>query len=1791
MNKITKKSILRFLSLSLLTLMLFSCRGLFDSPKIESMQDGPFVVTGRISNSMDSSASGARSASSSNTESEKFWYKVIATPSDAGLEVKETIVSSKEYSFVLDKGTWTFNVEAYLVEASDEITDSTIPILVSDNNPECDISSSSVTLTLIVLKLNTAAGATGTFSLPVDVTGTEITSCKVEFINMLGGTNPAGFTANALTVSETGHKIITLQSISNIPAGYYLMRMEFYSGTNGAGIRLYSRTEMITIYPGASNTLYVVKWNNANNILEITTSLIEGNRNHEVYVDTSVSVSGSGSYFDPFKTLTEAMDYINTVNDGNDTNIEYSITLCSDITGAPATGSDAFVEIEPSHPIELTIKSKGDSEIYKIQPTARGRGISFKGITGKNCLFTLQNVAITGYGFSTGTTPHLGAYVYENATVQLTGATYINYIAVENDVLRINIPSELIKIYKTATDKYSTEETGNTLLKNFIYVPQSSYAEDKQYLTGNGLAASYMNIGIEDELLADSKKQKWEFLSTGYIQKFFLYVKKLTSIPAAGETVYVKDAADLYALQTLVNSGYLTNAEGNQVILATIGIPFEGVIFEQLEDIDLSTNDDTELWTPIGKYNSDVGATLFPFSGNYDGGGNTISKLLMKPSSGNDLTLGLFGYVKKGSVKDLTVSGVITTTGDSTVEFVAGVVAYLDESSVDNCVNDVGISINKTIVGAKIGGIVANAMNDSTITNCIAKAAVSVTTADTILYMGGITGMAYGTVIDNVENEGIVICSNLSGVVAEAGGIVGYLYESQIYNSINRGTVTILSESHVGGIAGSLFGTANEIYNCYNKAYVSAGTGGYSAGIVGYAEIYASYTLVDIRNCVSYESFATNIPGKSGIINVVKSTASDPDTIGTISNCYWYIPSGITFNMKGNADPDTVVENCSSFTLNDPMDDWYGTLETPVNAGEATNVIALVYALNQWVEKNTGTQTYSQWCVTDGKLAFGTAPTGTPPAASTSSLSDAFKESIQQMKNGDTTVYVETPEDLKALACLVNSGAYVEGSDDIEITSNQQKFTGITVVQTAYIDLSDLYDAESFPSWVPIGSSSTELFQGTYNGNNFKIDGLKIEITDSSLDFGLFGYVKNGEVLNCYVSGRINISGYCSADNGGIVAILQNSRVTNCTANVNVTYSSTVSYASAAGGVVGKVSSTSSGKSYINNCVNIGIISVSGTTCYAGGIAGNVSSECEIINCINKGTVSNNSSSDSLASGGIAGNASAKVTIQNCYSNGDITSLNSTGNAGGIIGNLSGAYTSTINNCVNNSNIANYGNKYGIAGNSYFAYGVGTVSNCYFTTSNGISAAIMDSSNITATNNTSFTSTQLFTLPTALNNWVDNANDSDPDKYLSWAYESSKGLYLLPPPEVANPPIAGHTYASTMSSVPSSGTVYIREAADLQQISTWSKTSKLENVTFIMDYDVSLEGVDWNQIGYSSSYRFAGIFDGNGKEILNLSKTIDDDFGFFKRTDGATIKNLKISGDITITGTGSAYGAGFIAYAENTTVRNCINNVNITNESNTNSYSINPLTGGIIAICHTTNTIIDGCMNTGTISAKYKGSQIGGIVGSVTTSVTIRNSINKGEIKYEGTSTSNINLGGIIANFNTSNTGYFTIENCANKANFVVTSADSATVSAGGIIGLESTKKAESVIKNCFSIGQIEFPGKNPTDLSISQAGINATSGSLATMTNCYWDNTKMPNWKNGDNTEDPDNFIKSVNSNSDYYMGPIGSYTYGYLKSYLQLWVDENNTDSLYQNWALAPGGQEERGQGEPVLPIEQTP
>ena len=108
----------------------------------------------------------------------------------------------------------------------------------------------------------------------------------------------------------------------------------------------------------------------------------------------------------------------------------------------------------------------------------------------------------------------------------------------------------------------------------------------------------------------------------------------------------ISSVKDLQLLANTINDG---KAAGFDADSSNIG-NYYGYYFKHTTDLDLSS---IASWDPIG-YSGDYG---FYFAGNYDGGGYTISnaKSTGKNDVGRYATAGIFGWVRKGSVSNLTV--------------------------------------------------------------------------------------------------------------------------------------------------------------------------------------------------------------------------------------------------------------------------------------------------------------------------------------------------------------------------------------------------------------------------------------------------------------------------------------------------------------------------------------------------------------------------------------------------------------------------------------------------------------------------------------------------------------------------------------------------------------------------------------------------------------------------------------------------------------------------------------------------------------------------------------------------------------------------------------------------------------------------------------------------------------------------------------------------------------------------------------------------------------------------------
>ena len=176
-----------------------------------------------------------------------------------------------------------------------------------------------------------------------------------------------------------------------------------------------------------------------------------------------------------------------------------------------------------------------------------------------------------------------------------------------------------------------------------------------------------------------------------------------------------------------------------------------------------------EPWTPIGNYTE--GNKIY-YEGTFDGGGHTISGLNV---TDNFRCASLFGAVKGGTIKNLTVAG------------------------------NVSHNYYSTALDCHVGGIVGGALDAATIENCSNNCSVTGGSGD---YIGGIAG-------SNIDNARIIDCYNvgtITGTINGTGGVAG-LNMGTISNCYNVGTVK--GNYAVGEIVGINVGT---VKNCYYLA-------------------------------------------------------------------------------------------------------------------------------------------------------------------------------------------------------------------------------------------------------------------------------------------------------------------------------------------------------------------------------------------------------------------------------------------------------------------------------------------------------------------------------------------------------------------------------------------------------------------------------------------------------------------------------------------------------------------------------------------------------------------------------------------------------------------------------------------------------------------------------------------------------------------------------------------------------------------------------------------------------------
>ena len=255
-----------------------------------------------------------------------------------------------------------------------------------------------------------------------------------------------------------------------------------------------------------------------------------------------------------------------------------------------------------------------------------------------------------------------------------------------------------------------------------------------------------------------------------------------------GDVYEISNAGQLFWFAGLVNGtleGTTQNVAANAVLTT---------------NIDLTGAD----WTPIGN-----ASTIY--TGTFDGQNHTISGMTLENA---ESCSGLFGNVT-GTVRDFTVTGSITITGDETVSRVGGAVGSLGIKTAGGTVSGVtsGVDITVSASNDHIGGVVGSMPENSspTVESCVYTGNITVTVEAGSV--AGVVGYIRTGTIQNCANQGGIN----TGGNGSVGGILGYCNNGEIYirNCYNSGSIAAKGTANVGAIVGQNNKTQATVSNCY----------------------------------------------------------------------------------------------------------------------------------------------------------------------------------------------------------------------------------------------------------------------------------------------------------------------------------------------------------------------------------------------------------------------------------------------------------------------------------------------------------------------------------------------------------------------------------------------------------------------------------------------------------------------------------------------------------------------------------------------------------------------------------------------------------------------------------------------------------------------------------------------------------------------------------------------------------------------------------------------------------------
>lgn len=580
-------------------------------------------------------------------------------------------------------------------------------------------------------------------------------------------------------------------------------------------------------------------------------------------------------------------------------------------------------------------------------------------------------------------------------------------------------------------------------------------------------------------------------------------------------------------------------------------------------------------------------------------------------------------------------------------------------------------------------------------------------------------------------------------------------------------------------------------------------------------------------------------------------------------------------------------------------------------------------------------------------------------------------------------------------------------------------------------------------------------YNGTNTNNkNINIAGISAVVCNSKVTFSScknLGSIQSNAAASH--SGQTNIGGIIALDEGHILGVLE-----NC--------------------VNGSLTDPTAG-SLINNSAASGQLNM-------GGFIANVTSASNVTGFKNYGTVNNKGAvTNWTVLGGVVGYVkTGKAVVSTCENHGQVLNEKSSGrvSAGGVVGFID-ASDASVNGCTNAADIRNTG-----AGSGSNGISLGGIVGRIQAKDNGVNT-------ISGCTNTGA---------------VDFAAASVNDVKLMSGIGGVVGVHSGPIYEVKVDNVASYYHYSskvTISECHNTGTVtktgtgsvnmHVGGIAGLLNGALESG----QTYTHVADVISCTNGENGKQTGEvknASSGSGYAVYAGG---IIGRHRA------------GGEVRNCKNYAPVTNTSNTSENVAvgGITAWAENGTMKDCLNAGVIKDDSNSNKGTV----AGIAGSVDVRTITMTNCDNSGEISAKFNSNNayaiyVGGIIAKTTVGYTLNGSDNSGDVKLlKTTAHKGIYMGGLVGYQEKANIAKFTDCNMSGELNCSNSSypeGSAPKVAMGSLIGISYNIEASNchtkmTIVNAASgdeyvgglIGQIEA---NVTT-KISNSSVNSSITAL----------------------------------------------------------------------------------------------